>query len=260
MPGNRTDACSIACPDRTGVDHQIRGGGTETLNPERQPSEGYSATTIRTPGADIDARRRGSAKEMQFPNFEAEITFHQRILAGDPIAPADLFAHYVGPLMSVIRHDLRCDAENARDSSIDALFDYLRSPTTYSPERGRLCTFLTQIAKHKALDRIRARSAEARREQEFSSLVEVRGSAPNEKMERSAEAHRLWQRIEQVVKDERDRLALALILDGERSTDALAETLGIEAETPLERQRAVKRHRDRLMKILGRLGEKLRDE
>ena len=79
-------------------------------------------------------------------------------------------------------------------------------------------------------------------------------------MERSAEAQKLWQKIEQVVQDERDRLALALILDGERSTDALAETLGIKAETPLERQRAVKRHRDRLVKILERLGEKLRDE
>ena len=190
---------------------------------------------------------------MPFPSSEAEDALHQRVLAGDPVAPADLFAHFVEPLMSAIQHDLRCDHENARDSSIEALFDYLRSPSIYSPDRGRLCTFLTQIAKHKAVDRIRARSAEARREQEFSSLVEVRESAPNERMERSAEAQKLWQKIEQVVQDERDRLALALILDGERSTDALAETLGIKAETPLERQRAVKRHRERL-------GEKLRDE
>jgi RNA polymerase sigma-70 factor (ECF subfamily) len=197
---------------------------------------------------------------MQFPNSEAESTLHQRILASDPVGPADLFAHFVEPLMSALRHDLRCDSENARDSSIDALFDYLRSPTAYDPNRGRLCTFLTQIAKHKAVDRIRSRSAEVRREQEFSSFVEVRESAPNEKMERSVEAGKLWGKIEQVVENEQDRLALALILDGERSTEALAEALGIEATTALERQRAVKRHRDRLMKILERLGEKLRDE
>jgi len=99
-----------------------------------------------------------------------------------------------------------------------------------------------------------------RREQEFSSLVEVRDSAPNEKMERSAEAQRLWQKIEQVVENERDRLALALILDGERSTDVLADALGIRVDTQLERQRAVKRHRDRLLKVLERLGERLRDQ
>jgi RNA polymerase sigma-70 factor, ECF subfamily len=197
---------------------------------------------------------------MQFPSSEVENTLHRRVLAGDPVAPVDLFAHFVEPLMSAVRHDLRCDDDNARDSSVDALFDYLRSPSIYSPGRGRLCTFLTQIAKHKAVDRIRARSAEARREQEFSSVVEVRESAPNEKMEQSAETQKLWRKIELVVQDERDRLALALILDGERSTDVLAETLGIKTETPMERRRAVKRHRDRLMKILERLGEKLRDE
>lgn len=197
---------------------------------------------------------------MLFPSLEAESTLHQRVLAADPIAPADLFAHLVEPLMNAVRRDLKCDSENARDSAIDALFEYLHSPRAYNPERGRLCTFLTQVAKHKALDRIRARSAEARREHEFGTLVEVRESAPNEKMERSAEAQRLWHRIQQVVQDERDRLALALILDGERSTDALADALGIQADTQPERQRAVKRHRDRLIKTLDRLGAKLRDE
>jgi RNA polymerase sigma-70 factor, ECF subfamily len=196
---------------------------------------------------------------MQFPSSEVESALHQRVLAGDPVAPADLFAHFVEPLMSVVRHDLRCDPENARDSSIDALFEYLHSPRVYAPERGRLCTFLTHVAKHKAVDRIRARSAEARREHEFSSLVEVQGLTPNDNMERFAEAQKLWQRIEEVVQDERDRQALALILDGERSTDALAEALGIQADTQLERQRVVKRHRDRLVKTLERLGAKLRD-
>lgn len=197
---------------------------------------------------------------MTFPNAAIERILHQRVLAGDPVAPADLFAQLVEPLISAVRHDLKCDPENARDSAIDALFEYLGSPEAYNPDRGRLCTFLTQVAKRNAIDRIRARSAEFRREQEFSTVVEVRESAPNEKMERSAEAQRLWERIEQAVQNERDRLALALILEGERSTEALADALGIQAVTQLERQRAVKRHRDRLLKVLERLGENLRDE
>jgi len=197
---------------------------------------------------------------MRFPSSEAEISLHQRVLIGDPVAPADLFAHFIEPLMSAMQHDLRCDAENATDSSIDALFEYVRSPSAYSPEKGRLSTFLVQIAKHKAVDRIRSRSAEVRREQEFSSLVEVRDSAPNEKMERSAEAQRLWQKIEQVVENERDRLALALHLDGERAPAVPADALGIRVDTQLERQRAVKRHRDRLLKVLERLGERLSDQ
>jgi len=197
---------------------------------------------------------------MQFPSPEVEVTLHERIFAADPVAPADLFAHFVEPLVRAVRHDLGCDLDSARDSAIDALFDYLNSPATYQQDKGRLCTFLVQVAKHKAIDRIRARSAEARREREFGSVVEVREPAPNEVMERSAEAQELWQRIEQVVPDDRDRLALALILDGERSTETLAEALGIQGLTPLERQRDVKRHRDRLVKTLERLGAKLRDD
>lgn len=197
---------------------------------------------------------------MQFPSSEVEITLHERVLGADPIVPADLFAELIEPLMGAIRHDLGCDPECASDSAIDALFNYLNSPGTYRQEKGRLCTFLVQIAKHKAIDRIRARSAEARREREFGSVVAVREIAPNEQMERSAEAQELWQRIEQIVQDDRDQLALALILDGERSTETLAEALGIQAPTQLERQREVKRHRDRLLKILERLGAKLRNE
>jgi RNA polymerase sigma-70 factor (ECF subfamily) len=196
---------------------------------------------------------------MQFPSSKVEITLHERVLAADPVAPADLFAALVEPLMSAIRKDLRCDAENARDSAIDTLFDYLQSPSRYKPDKGRLCTYLMQVAKHKAIDRIRARSAEARREHEFGSLVEVREPAPNEEMERSAEAQELWHKIEQVVQDERDRLALALILDGERSADALAEALGIQGLAQLQRRREVKRHRDRLLKTLERLGARLDD-
>jgi len=197
---------------------------------------------------------------MQFPNLQTETALHERVMAADPIAPADLFAQLTEPLINAIRQDLRCDAEVARDSAVDALFDYLRSPSAYRPDKGRLCTFLTQAGKHKAIDRIRARSAEARRDQEFVSLVELRQSAPNEEMERSAEVQELWRKIEQVVQDDRDRAALALILDGERSTDALAEAFGIHGLTQLERQRAVKRHRDRLMKTLERLGARLRDD
>ena len=204
--------------------------------------------------------KRWIRKNMQFPSSEVEITLHQKVLAADPIAPADLFAQLVEPLMHAVQRDLRCDPEITRDSSIDALFDYLNSPTAYKQEKGRLCTFLVQVAKHKAVDRIRPRSAEARREREFGALVEVREPAPNEVMERSAEAQELWQRIEQVVQDDRDRVALALILDGERSTEALAEALGIQDLTALERQRDVKRHRDRLLKTLERLGAKLRDD
>lgn len=71
------------------------------------------------------------------------------------------------------------------------------------------------------------------------------------------EAWELWKKAEQAVDDSRDRNALLLIMDGERSTDAFAQALEIEGLPKTERQRQVKRHRDRLLKSLRRLGQRL---
>jgi RNA polymerase sigma-70 factor, ECF subfamily len=197
---------------------------------------------------------------VRFPPPHDEVALHGRIVGEDPVAPADLLAALTEPLTSVVRRDLGCDLETARDAAIDALFEYIAKPSIFSPDKGRLSTFIVQIAKRSAVDRLRARSAEELREQEFSAIVELRVVAPNEEMERSAEAEGLWQKIKQAVQDDRDRMALSLILDGERSTDALASALGIQGLPQLERQREVKRHRDRLMKVLERLGLRLQDE
>lgn len=195
-----------------------------------------------------------------FPTRQDEAALHERVLAADPVASADVFAAFVDPLVAAIQRDLRCDSDTARDSAIDAIFEYLGAPSSYQPSKGRLSTFLAHITKRRATDRIRARSAEARRKQEFGSVVELRASAPKEEMERAVVARELWHKVEQALKDDGDRAAVALILDGERSTEALAEALGIHGLPQLERQREVKRHRDRLVKVLERLGARLRDE
>jgi len=63
-----------------------------------------------------------------------------------------------------------------------------------------------------------------------------------------------------LLKDEKDVAALRLILSGERSTERLAEVLGL-SELPQEQmRREVKRHRDRLMKILERFGKEDPDD
>jgi len=197
---------------------------------------------------------------VSFPTRQDEAALHERLLATDPVAPVDVFTAFVDPLVAAVQRDLRCDHDTARDSAIDAVFEYLGSPSTYQQPKGRLSTFLAQITKRRATDRIRSRSAEARREHDFGAVVELWASAPKEGMERAVEARELWQKVEQAVQNERDRAALALILDGERSTDALAQALAIHGFSQPERQREVKRHRDRLVKVLERLGARLRDD
>jgi RNA polymerase sigma-70 factor (ECF subfamily) len=166
----------------------------------------------------------------------------------------------MGPLATAIKHDLKSDDDDAHDASIDAVFEYLNEPSNFDPAKGRLSTFLCSIAKRRAVDRLRANRARIGREEGFAAVVEVRATAPKERMERDIEARELWRRVQETVQDPRDRRALELILDGERSTNVLAETLGLSSLPADEWPRAVKRHRDRLVKVLGRIGKRLRDD
>ena len=195
---------------------------------------------------------------MAFPNAEMERVLHGRMVAHDALAPADVYQLIMPALVQTLRHDLPCLDHEAHDGATDAILSYMQDPAAYVPDRGRLSTFLMQIAKRRVIDRIRSRTADERRGREYSNVVELRASAPNEVMEVEAETDQIWRRIVIEVPEERDRRALRLILDGESSTEALAQALELEPAPPAERRHLVKQHRDRLTKALERLGRKLK--
>ncbi|HVZ36277.1 MAG TPA: hypothetical protein VG963_27805 [Polyangiaceae bacterium] len=194
---------------------------------------------------------------MPFPVVADELVLHARVLSADPLSSADLFQVFMEPIVTALRGDLRCTEDEAHDSAIDALFAYLDQPVNYDSSRGRLCTYLMSIAKKRAIDRIRARSAARRRDDEYLQVVELQASDPKESMEMEAEAANLWRKVEMVVPEERDRQAIKLILAGERSTEAFAQVYGLTAATDLDLRRQVKQHRDRLVKVLERLGTRM---
>ncbi len=194
---------------------------------------------------------------MGFPAQADEVVLHERVLAGDPVAPVDVFQGLMEPLAEALRRDLPCTEDEVYDSGVDAVLAYLEEPGRYDRNRGRLSTYLMDIAKKRAIDRLRSRSAAERRDDTYAATVELRAPNPKDIMEAEVEAQELWQRVEETVPSERDRRALKLILAGERSTAALAVALGISGLSPLEQRREVKQHRDRLLKVLERLGSRL---
>lgn len=191
---------------------------------------------------------------MGFPSRVDEMQLHERVLSGDPVAPVDVFDAFIQPLSTNLRASLGCrDADLGYDASVDALFEYLDRPAAYDPSRGRLSTYLGTIAKRRAIDRLRTSSLRLEREAGFQEVVELRSRPPNEALEVTAEASEMWSRVCEVLPDARDQNTLSLILAGERSTDRLAEALGVANLSPSERRTSVKRHRDRLLKVLERM-------
>lgn len=208
---------------------------------------------------------------MAFPVPADELALHERVLAGDPVATVDAYEAFMGPLVNALIRDLRCSEHDAQEHAIDALTAYLKKPEGYDPKRGRLSSYLMNIAKKRAVDRIRSETARRRREGAYASragwlggsirrrdrFVAVRGSASMEGWEIAVQARELWPKVEKAVTSDRDRMALTLILSGESSTEVLAEALGLADLPPDEQRRQVKQHRDRLFKVLERLGARL---
>ncbi|WP_342374554.1 sigma-70 family RNA polymerase sigma factor [Myxococcus stipitatus] len=193
---------------------------------------------------------------MRYPNKAEEEALHARVLKGpaDPTARLDVHRAFNDTLIYVLRQEVKCLLDEAIDSAVDAVLAYLAAPQRFDASLSRLSTYLTRIAKRKALDRLRSRKSQDRRNQEYAGVVELVARAPNEDLEATVEARLLAERMEALGFSPREQAFLRLVLQGEGSTERLAEALGLGPMPEEERRREVKRHRDRLMKRLERLG------
>jgi RNA polymerase sigma-70 factor (ECF subfamily) len=191
-----------------------------------------------------------------------ERELHDRALQKHPLILVDLLQSFADQIVGFVRHDLKCDEETAYDAVIDVLYAYVTTPNRYDPRRGRLVSYLTKAAKHRVQDRLKSGASRTQREQNYASGFELRLMPPKDILENSVEASRAMDRLieQKYLKDERDIATLRLILMGERSTEKLAQALGLDTSSQEQMRREVKRHRDRLMKILERFGKEDPDD
>ena len=190
-----------------------------------------------------------------------ELDLHRRAVERDPVILADIFQAFAQWLIKILRDDLKCTQDMADNAVFDTLLAYVEQPNRYDPQKGRLITYLARAAKYQVLDRRRSEESTTRREQEFGRVVELRRRTPKEEMEDAVEASRVMEKLRKrgLLKDE-DMAAFKLIMSGERSTERLAEALGLGSLPPEQMRREVKQHRDRLMKILKRFGKEDSDD
>ncbi|WP_395838257.1 RNA polymerase sigma factor [Cystobacter fuscus] len=188
-----------------------------------------------------------------------ERELHARALQKDPLILVDLLKAVAKQIEGFVRHDLKCDEETAYDAVIDVLYAYVEAPSQYDPNKGRLVTYLTKAAKHRVRDLLKSGDSRTRREGNYASSVELWQTPSKDILENFVEASRAVERLKKRL-SERDLAVLRLILSGESSTEVLARALGLDPSSPEEMRREVKRHRDRLMKVLERLGKEDSDD
>lgn len=198
---------------------------------------------------------------------------HQRLLQGDPLAPAELVETFMEELVRRLRARARPlrDDDLILDASTDTLLAYAQQPTKFDPAKSSLLTYLTMSAYGDLLNML---AREYRKKKREIPLEDVEHSlsvgnnmveeAEDEVLERygisTIEKALLLRRVVEEFPDPVDRQLLNLMLSGERKTTAYSAVLGIQDSDRGEQKQIVKRHKDRLTKRLQRLGGKFREQ
>ena len=199
---------------------------------------------------------------MRHPSPEEEMVLHQRLLEHDPLAYYDVFPMY----MERVAKDLEkrgYDVDVARDAALDTVLAYREKPERYDRRKVHLFTYIMGVARHKAVDRWRSAQAQVQREKKQGDVELLRRTPkdPVEQMETYVRVRQLVDLLEEGgTLNEQDQALLRLFLTGEGSTEEMAKVLRLPSMSKEARQSEAKRHRDRLMKKLGRIGKEDSDD
>ena len=201
---------------------------------------------------------------------EAELgRLHERLLAGDPAAPAELAER----LLPLLRARLAGWAATLDDPHLVpsavglVIAHYLTDPSRFDPDRGGLVAYLAMEVRGDVLNELDSRKRRRRHEVPAAELVELEPRGRDSTVEEEAldavdpigVSPAAVQAARQALGefDEVDRRMLEMMVEGVRPTSAYAALLGI-SHLPVDLQReAVKKHKDRLQKRLERLRGRL---
>lgn len=186
---------------------------------------------------------------------------HERLLAGDVTAPAELAEGLIGPLLQRLtkKYPKLRDPDLLYDAVTDALMNYIKRPTQFDPVKRGLMGFLVMAAEG---DLLNALAKDKRRRQKEIPLedVELRVAAGNSEVEEGnsetePKRRKLREELPQIFGDPKDLALVELIIAGERATVAFVKVLELQHLPADQQRREVKRHKDRLKKRLERYGK-----
>jgi RNA polymerase sigma-70 factor (ECF subfamily) len=195
-----------------------------------------------------------------FPDEEWCQQVHERLLAGEPTASAELCKVLLAPLTGwLIKKGRTQDREAVHDAATDALVAYLRRPERWKEQKATLVSYLCMAADRDLLNLLEKRRRVSERELHVEDVELIEDGRNDEQTPHSIVPDRVLDALVKEVGSPTDMALIGLLIKGERSTDVFARELGIEHLSQMDKAREVKRHKDRLKKVLQRLGEKLHD-
>jgi RNA polymerase sigma-70 factor, ECF subfamily len=204
---------------------------------------------------------------------EQALEVHKRLLDGDPTASLDATDLLLDPLVKRLR--ARWPglpyAEACEDAAVEVFVTYLQAPDRYDPTRSALLTWLTMQAHgdllndhaspQKAFERAWLVESALSPDSDVGDAPVLGDQNPWFDAVPSHNASAVLAAIREAFPEERDRWLIWLVcVEGSRSTDEAAAVLGLMDLPPAARTKEVRRHKDRVMRRLRRLGLDKHDE
>lgn len=188
---------------------------------------------------------------------EVQDALHAEVCAGDPTASSRIFTALLEPLIDWLGFRWRNerDAERVRDFAIDSILSYLEDPQRYDPSKASLLTYLRMDAHGDLLNDHERR--QRRGEKEAEATVELAPGGRNSSTDEYPSERELPEMKLSIVRDalpdERDRHAVLLMMEQERSTEAFAKVWELTELGAEDQAAEVKRNKDRIKARLRRL-------
>jgi RNA polymerase sigma-70 factor (ECF subfamily) len=198
-----------------------------------------------------------------------ERILHERLLAGDRTATAELAMAYLEPLIGWLtaRNNPQLDPHLCTMAAGDALIVLMKEPERYDPARGRLWAYLRMSAQRKLQNLLRAERRHSSRNAALEA-VEVSPEIGKYLWDEESDPARLVLAAEEESEFARqippvpasvqagltaqEEKVLELMRQRERRTAVYARVLGLAGLPPDQQRREVKRVKDRLAKRVQR--------
>jgi hypothetical protein len=188
------------------------------------------------------------------------------MMTGDLVARSEL-AELALPVLTERlskKHPTIFDTDLIDTAVTDALLNYFDNPDLYKSEKASLNSYLFMSANGDLLNLLKPKSVE-RNSMQLDEDVELRDRYAEIPIESfvvaddlnvedavSARLSPVDARIRELFSDPRDQELAAMVIDGIRKTEEYAKVLGIDHLDSSEQQDIVKRHKDRIKKIIIR--------
>jgi hypothetical protein len=171
---------------------------------------------------------------------------------------SELVERHMASASDALRNRWRGVAEDLLNQAVvDAILELSLRSAEPDPAKGGWGSLIVGAAGRRLADLLRGEGRRKKREETAARVAEAR-PAERDPGRRAEDAELAALGIDGAAGDAAERAFLELYAEGVDDPDRLAAALGLSVADPPDRDAAVKRVRDRLLKRLGRIGERWR--